>query len=117
MQDLTFIAAPDELILVTGANGFIGSRVVEGLLERGHRKIRCFVRPPGASKRLAALAEKWREKAFLEVYTGNLLSRSDCASATKEVRIVYHLAAGRADMIADAFMNSVVSTRHLLGAF
>ena len=30
-----YIAAPDELILVTGANGFIGTKVVETFLEYG----------------------------------------------------------------------------------
>src|SRR5439155_25423795 len=32
------------------------------------------------------------------------------------VRVIYHLAAGRSDMFADAFMNSVVTTRNLLRA-
>src|SRR5207253_1685206 len=113
MELKDMIIAPDDLILITGAGGFIGSRVVEGLLERGFRNLRCMVRPPGESRRLAALAERFREDARIDVLKGNLLSRNDCAKATLNAVAIYHLAAGRTDMIADAFMNSVVSTRNL----
>ena len=40
-----FIIAPDDRILVTGAAGFIGSRVVESLVDRGFRNLVCFARP------------------------------------------------------------------------
>ena len=40
-----FIASPKDCILVTGSNGFIGSKVVEKLLEYGFANLRCFVRP------------------------------------------------------------------------
>jgi nucleoside-diphosphate-sugar epimerase len=114
VEKQSFLARADDLILITGASGFIGSRVVSGLLDRGFRNLRCLVRPPGPSRRLADLADRWKNKAKLELVIGNLLSRSDCLKATEHVAIVYHLAAGRADMIADAFMNSVVATRNLL---
>ena len=39
------IIGRDDLILVTGATGFIGSRVVESLLDLGFRNVRCFARP------------------------------------------------------------------------
>jgi nucleoside-diphosphate-sugar epimerase len=116
MRDPTWIAQPEDLILITGAGGFIGSRVVEELLERGFRNLRCLVRPPGASKKLLSLADRWKGQARLDFCQGNLLSRADCLEATRDVVLVYHLAAGRADMIADAFMNSVVTTRNLLDA-
>ncbi len=41
----SFIIAPDDRILVTGAAGFIGSRVVESLVDRGFRNVVCFARP------------------------------------------------------------------------
>src|SRR5438034_7409541 len=40
-----FIASPKDCILVTGSNGFIGSKVVQELLEYGVGNLRCFVRP------------------------------------------------------------------------
>ncbi len=40
-----FIIGPDDRILVTGATGFIGSRVLECLLDRGFRNLLCFARP------------------------------------------------------------------------
>jgi hypothetical protein len=39
------IARPEDRILITGAAGFIGSRVLESLLERGLPNLLCFVRP------------------------------------------------------------------------
>jgi nucleoside-diphosphate-sugar epimerase len=53
----------------------------------------------------------------VEVIKGNLLSRGDCYSATKDVSVIYHLAAGRGERsFPDAFLNSVVITRNLLEA-
>jgi 2-alkyl-3-oxoalkanoate reductase len=115
MSDSDLIARPDDLIVITGAGGFIGQRVVEELLERGFRNLRCLVRPPGQSSALTSLAKRY-ENASVELFTGNLLSRQDCFAASRDATIVYHLAAGRADMIADAFMNSVVTTRNLIEA-
>ena len=40
-----YIVGKDDLILITGATGFIGSRLVQHLLDRGFRNLRCFVRP------------------------------------------------------------------------
>jgi nucleoside-diphosphate-sugar epimerase len=105
----------DALLLVTGATGFIGSRLVQGLLDRGFRNVRCFVRPSSDAARLASAGRA--HGARVEVFTGNLLSREDCAAATKDVAIVFHLAAGRGEKsFPDAFMNSVVTTRNLLEA-
>ena len=42
-----FIVGPDDPVLVTGATGFIGSRLVESLLDRGCRNIRLFADGPG----------------------------------------------------------------------
>ena len=39
------IIGPDDPILITGATGFIGARVVQSLLDRGFRNLRCFARP------------------------------------------------------------------------
>lgn len=111
------IIGPDDLILVTGAAGFIGARVVENLIERGFRNLRCFSRPSGNAGKLEALKQFFQEKAKIEVFQGNLLSRDDCVNAARDVAVIYHLAAGRGEKsYPDAFMNSVVTTRNLLEA-
>lgn len=110
------IVGPDDLILVTGASGFVGTRVVESLLGRGFRNLRCFVRPSSPTDWLGALSTRGHG-AGIEVLKGNLLSREDCAAATRDVALIYHLAAGRGEKsFPDAFMNSVVTTRNLLDA-
>ena len=117
MESKDDIISRDSLILVTGAAGFIGSRVIELLLERGFSNLRCFVRPTGDSATLEALAARFSDSARIEIFKGNLLSPADCERAAKDVAVVYHLAAGRGEkMVADAFMNSVITTRNLLQA-
>jgi nucleoside-diphosphate-sugar epimerase len=105
-----------EPVLVTGATGFLGSRVVASLLDRGFSNIRCFVRRSSHLGRLEAVVSPC-DAPGVEVIRGNLLSRDDCERATSDVAIVYHLAAGTAEKsFADAFMNSVITTRNLLDA-
>jgi nucleoside-diphosphate-sugar epimerase len=110
------IIAPDETVLVTGAAGFIGIRVVESLLNHGCRNVRCFLRPSGRADEIEQVVRRVGGAARVQIVRGNLLSRDDCIAATRDVAVIYHLAAGRADMVADAFMNSVVTTRNLLEA-
>lgn len=104
----------DGLILVTGASGFIGLRVVDTLLRRGYRNLRCLVRPSGNLQSLEECIARHGALHDVDVMVGNLLSAADCHQATAGVEVIYHLAAGRSDMFADAFLNSVVSTRNLL---
>ncbi|HWF91622.1 MAG TPA: NAD(P)-dependent oxidoreductase [Terriglobales bacterium] len=111
----SMIAGLDDPILITGANGFIGSRVVETLLRHGFRNLRCFVRPSSNLKRLET-AMATAEQARIEVVCGNLLSAADCTRAAKNVAVVYHLAAGIEKTFPGSFMNSVVTTRNLLNA-
>jgi nucleoside-diphosphate-sugar epimerase len=105
-----FIIGPDDPILVTGASGFIGPKLVRRLQEFGFRCLRCFVRRSGAVAGIEGLPG-------VEVMRGNLLSREDCLAAARDVRVVFHLAAGRGEKsYPDAFVNSVVTTRNLLDA-
>jgi len=111
------IVAPDEVILVTGASGFIGPKVVEDLLRLGFRNLRCLVRTSSRLDKLEAIRSQYCETARIEFVQGNLLSREDCAIATKGAALVYHLAAARGEKsFPDAFMNSVVTTRNLIEA-
>src|SRR5437667_443388 len=116
MERDDFIIGPDDPILITGATGFIGSRLIESLLDRGFRNLRCFARPSSEVARVEAIAGR-RDVARVEVIKGNLLSREDCTTATKDVAVIFHLAAGGGGKsFPDAFMNSVVTTRNLLEA-
>jgi nucleoside-diphosphate-sugar epimerase len=111
-----FTVRPDDVILVTGATGFIGAALVETLLDRGFRNVRCFARPSSNKARLEAIALR-HAGAQVSVVTGNLLSRADCIAATRDAALVFHLAAGTGHKsFPDAFMNSVVTTRNLLDA-
>jgi nucleoside-diphosphate-sugar epimerase len=113
----SFVVSQDDPILITGAGGFLGSRVVQRLLDSGFRNLRCFARPSSHSARLDAIAGRQRDGAGVEIIRGNLLSADDCAMATKDVRLIYHLAAGTGEKsFPNAFMNSVVTTRNLLEA-
>jgi nucleoside-diphosphate-sugar epimerase len=124
MQTLARQTEPDEWIvtrtepvLVTGASGFIGVRVVKSLLDYGFRKVRCFVRPSGHLGNLEALASGCGDNSRVQILMGNLLSQQDCSSATRDIAVIYHVAAGRREkLVADAFMNSVLTTRNLLDA-
>src|SRR5262249_26999332 len=107
----------DDLILVTGASGFIGARVVANLLERGFTRLRCFARPTSSLGELVRLQSSYEGRAELELLKGNLLRREDCLAAAKDAAVMYHLAAGAGEKsFPDAFMNSVVTTRNLLDA-
>ena len=112
-----FIINRGDLILITGANGFIGPHVLKSLLNLGFCNLRCFVRPTSDLTKIDALVALGNNGARIEVIRGNLLSVSDCIAATKDVAVVIHLAAGRGEKsFPDAFLNSVVTTRNLLEA-
>jgi len=113
----SIIIAQDDQILVTGAAGFIGRRVVDHLLSKGFRNIRCLVRPSSNTAELLRIIESYHAEAAVEILAGNLLSRELCNTVAKDVAVIFHLAAGRGEKLyADAFMNSVVTTRNLLEA-
>jgi len=112
-----FTALLGDRILVTGSNGFIGSKVVEKLLEYGFANIRCFVRPSSRLDRLEKALSRFDAGKNVELVTGDLLSHDDCRKAAKGVSIIYHLAAGMEKSFAGAFMNSALATRNVMDAF
>jgi nucleoside-diphosphate-sugar epimerase len=112
-----FIADLDDCILVTGAAGFIGSRVVRSLLERGFRNLVCLVRPSSDLAELETILGTQPRNGQTRIVKGNLLSRQVCEEACQDVKIILHLAAGTGEKsFPDAFLNSVVATRNLLEA-
>ena len=111
------IAGANDRILVTGAAGFIGVRVVQNLLNRGFRAIRCLVRPSSDLRRLQAVLSECGATQQVEITTGNLVSREDTLAAARGAVVVYHLAAGTGSKsFPDAYLNSVVTTRNLMDA-
>jgi UDP-glucose 4-epimerase len=75
------------LCLVTGGAGFIGSHLVEGLLERGH-SVRVFDDfSTGKAGNLRAVQDR------IEVFTGSITDPAALKKAAKGVQWVFHLAA------------------------
>jgi nucleoside-diphosphate-sugar epimerase len=109
-----WIVGADDRLLVTGANGFIGVRVVKTLLDYGFRRLRCFVRPTSRLDSLKQVLDEQGAIAETEIVAGDLTSRSDCATAAQGVRVALHLAAGFDKSFAGAFMNSALATRNLV---
>ena len=76
------------MILVTGANGFVGSHVARLLVKRGEH-ICCFVRKTGNLVNLQS--DEFKGK--LEFVYGDLRDYDSVKRAVKSAEIVYHLGA------------------------
>jgi nucleoside-diphosphate-sugar epimerase len=110
-----WIANKSDRILITGANGFIGPKVLDILIGYGFDKIRCLVRSSRNIRNLQRIANS--STADVEFFQGNLLSQDDCINATKDIAIIYHLAIGPGGKsFPSSFMNAVIPTRNLLEA-
>lgn len=75
-----------KLILVTGATGYIGGRLVPRLLDAGY-SVRCLVRDPSRLQ-----GRKWL--ARVDVATGDALDSASLDAALKGVSVAYYLIHG-----------------------
>ena len=57
----------DAPILVTGGTGFIGARVVDGLLRLGFRHLRCFARPSSDAAKVESMLRRNGSSARIEI--------------------------------------------------
>jgi uncharacterized protein YbjT (DUF2867 family) len=73
-------------ILVTGATGFIGSRIVKRLLANGHYKIRCMTRNPEIIYELFDLSGD-----IVEVVKADASNYLELVEALKEVDVAFYL--------------------------
>ena len=94
---------------ITGGTGFIGSRLVERLVEKGY-EVRCLVRKSSQVEPL--------KKLGVELCYGDLLDHDSLRSLTKGRDLVYHLAAMVTDWGSrrDFYRMNVEATRVLLEA-
>src|SRR5512138_3199980 len=79
--------ASSKLILVTGATGYVGGRLVPRLLEAGYR-VRCLVRDPSRLQ-----GRPWLKR--VEVVSGDALVPGTLAEALKDISVAYYLIHGK----------------------
>jgi dihydroflavonol-4-reductase len=94
--------------LVTGAAGFIGSHLVEALLQRGVH-VRCLVKPTSHLK--------WVKGLPVEIVYGDCLEKDSLEPGVKDVDLVFHLAgATRAIEAQTYFEVNALGTENLVQA-
>ena len=76
-----------KLILVTGATGYVGGRLVPRLLDAGYR-VRCLVRDPNRLQ-----GRSWLNR--VEVVSGDALAEGTLLDAMKDVSVAYYMIHGR----------------------
>jgi nucleoside-diphosphate-sugar epimerase len=101
-------------VLVTGATGFLGCRVVAELLRRGHGAV-CLVRSAERAQNLdRALSPALKPAA--QFVTGELTDARSCSDLIDNCDAVVHLAARMTGAPSVLFASAVVGTRTLVDA-
>ncbi|MCK4404811.1 MAG: NAD-dependent epimerase/dehydratase family protein [candidate division Zixibacteria bacterium] len=94
--------------LVTGANGFVGSHLVEGLLDKGYQ-VRCLVRKTSNLRWLSGLE--------VEFAHGDITEKSSLKSVVKDVDLVFHIAGlTKAKTREEYFRANAEGTKNLVEA-
>ncbi len=95
-----------EIAVVTGANGFVGSHLIDNLLNKGW-KVRCIVRK---SSNL-----KWLDKKNIEIYDCGLFDKDGLRKAFKDANYIFHVAGVVKSKTKEGyFTGNVETTRNLL---
>ncbi|HYC63592.1 MAG TPA: NAD-dependent epimerase/dehydratase family protein, partial [Reyranellaceae bacterium] len=103
-----------DLVVVTGAGGFIGGHLVKVLQQRGHTKIRAVDVKP--------LNEWYQKIPGVENQVGDLALLEPCRAAVKGAKMVYNLAADMGGMgfiethKAECMLSVLISTHMLVAA-
>lgn len=82
---VTPITAPTQRVLVTGATGYIGGRLVPRLLAEGYA-VRCLVRSPRKLE-----ARVWNQHPRVEIVTGDANDRANVSAAMAGCSAAYYL--------------------------
>lgn len=94
------------IAVVTGANGFVGSHLVDLLLSKNYR-VRCLVRK---SSNL-----RWLEGKNVEIYDTGLFDKEGIRKAFKDAEYIYHVAGVVKSKTKEGyFKGNVDTTRNLL---
>ena len=95
-----------EIAVVTGANGFVGSHLVDLLLEKGY-EVRCITRK---SSNL-----KWLEGKDVEIHDCGLFHKEGLNKALKDSNYIFHVAGVVKSKTPEGYFNgNVETTRNLL---
>src|SRR6185503_5438445 len=104
----------NDLVVVTGAGGFIGGHLIRVLQQRGHTKIRGVDNKP--------LGEWYQKTPGVENQVGDLALLEPCRAAAKGAKMIYNLAADMGGMgfiethKAECMLSVLVSTHMLVAA-
>jgi nucleoside-diphosphate-sugar epimerase len=114
MKRIEDLIGKDDLIVVTGAGGFIGGHLVSDLRHRGYRRIRAV-----DVKAMNSWYQSFPDAENLQL---DLKEKAACYQALKGARFVYNLAADMGGMgfieahKADCMLSVLINTNLLLAA-